>query len=171
MPRESRCILFDWGDTLMRDFSEYDGPMFTWPRVEAVKYTVDTLAELRTKWLLVLATNALDSDELNIRTALRRVGLIQLLDKIYCFRMIGHKKPSTEFFEYILCDLQMDKSHAIMVGDDFETDVLGANRSGIRAIWFNQRSDVVRVGEMYRTIHDFRSLQEALRAFGIASSR
>ena len=27
------CLLFDWGDTLMRDFKEFDGPMKDWRRL------------------------------------------------------------------------------------------------------------------------------------------
>ena len=37
--RETRCLLLDWGDTVMRVFPEYEGPMLTWPRVEAVEGT------------------------------------------------------------------------------------------------------------------------------------
>lgn len=50
----------------------------------------------------------------------------------------------------------------MMVGDDFEADVLGASLCGIRAFWFNERSDEVREGELYRTIHDLRALPQAL---------
>jgi FMN phosphatase YigB (HAD superfamily) len=53
-----------------------------------------------------------------------------------------------------------------MVGDNFEADVLGANRSGIRAVWFNEQGDETRTGEMYQTIHDLRSLPQALETFG-----
>lgn len=165
-PRKSQCILFDWGDTLMRVFPEFNGPMSTWPHVEAIPYARQVLAELGPQWLLAFATNAAASDEADIWAALGRVDLSQFLDKAYCFRSIGHKKPSPEFFGYILDDLRMDRSRVVVVGDDFETDVLGANRSGIRAIWFNERSDEVREGKMYRTIHDFRSLSQTLRAFG-----
>jgi len=49
-----------------------------------------------------------------------------------------------------------------LVGDDFEVDVMGANRCSIRAVWLNERSDETRVGEMYRTIHDLRDLPRAL---------
>jgi len=31
--RERRCVLFDWGDTLMVDYPEYDGPMVEWPEI------------------------------------------------------------------------------------------------------------------------------------------
>ena len=43
MKREPSCILFDWGDTLMRVFPEFEGPMFTWPRVEVVSGIKETL--------------------------------------------------------------------------------------------------------------------------------
>ena len=163
MARPNRCVLFDWGNTLMRDISEFSGPMRGWPRVEAIPYAVETLTNLRGQWMLALATNAVDSSAADIEAALGRVGLDQVLDKIYCYRGIGHKKPSPQFFGYILNDLRLEPSRVVMVGDDFETDVLGANRAGIRAIWFNERSSELRTGAMYRTILDFRSLPEILR--------
>jgi putative hydrolase of the HAD superfamily len=36
--RTNRCLLFDWGDTLMRVFPEYVGPMAAWPKVEAMPH-------------------------------------------------------------------------------------------------------------------------------------
>ena len=134
------CILFDWGDTLMRDFKEFNGPMKDWPRVEAVPGAAETLAALRPDWTLALATNANDSAEADIRAALQRVNLDRWLDKVYCFKKIGHKKPSLEFYQYILDDLKLTPRSICMVGDNFEADVLGANACGMRAIWFNEHS-------------------------------
>ncbi|NLG83041.1 MAG: HAD-IA family hydrolase [Firmicutes bacterium] len=149
----------------MRDFPQFDGPMFTWPRVEAIPHVEEVLAALRPSWILALATNAEPSDEADIRKALARVGLHELIEKVYCYRRIGHKKPSPEFFEYILADLGMEPARVVMVGDDFEMDVLGANRAGIPAVWFNERAPHERrSGKMYRTIHDFRALPEELEA-------
>ena len=88
---------------------------------------------------------------------------------MYCFQSIGHSKPSPGFFDYIVKDLLIDRRHIVMVGDGFEKDVLGANQSRIRGIWFNESSDEVRVGKMYKTIFDFRSLPDALATFGIES--
>ena len=163
MSRENHCILFDWGDTLMRVFPDYDGPMVAWPRVEALPHVLDVLAQLYPDWRMALATNAAASTEKEIWTALGRVGLDRLLDKVYCYRTIGHKKPSREFFDTILRDLKLDYESVFLVGDDSEADVLGANRCGIRAVWLNGRSTETRVGEMYRTIHDFRDLPKALQ--------
>jgi len=160
------CILFDWGDTLMRDFPEFSGPMIEWPRVEPVEHASDALAGLHKTWMLALATNAVDSNEEEIWAALARVELNRFFDRVYCFRKIGHKKPSPEFFGYILNDLGLDRSSVFMVGDDFDTDVIGAIRCGIRAVWYNEQSTEVRKAEMYQTIHDLRSLPEALNTLG-----
>ena len=167
--RESQCLLFDWGDTLMRDFPESSGPMAAWSHVEAVPNVKEVLAQLRSQWTLALATNSVDSDETAIWEALNRVGLRSLLDKVYCFQSIGHSKPAPDFFNYIVNDLGVDRRRMIMVGDGFEKDVLGANLAGIRGVWFNQLSDEIKIGKMYKTICDFRSLPETLAAFGIES--
>jgi HAD superfamily hydrolase (TIGR01509 family) len=136
--KKKGCILFDWGDTLMRVLPEFDGPMKDWPRVEAVPGAFETLTALHEEWILALATNAADSDEQDIRAALRRVDLDRLLDKVYCFKKIGFRKPSPEFFAYILEDLGLPPDQVIMVGDDYAADVLGAWQCGLRAAWFKQ---------------------------------
>jgi len=166
MPRHPRgCLLFDWGDTLMRDFKEFNGPMKDWPRVEAVSGAAEMLAALHPDWTLALATNANDSVEVGIWSALQRVNLHKLLDKVYCFKKIGYKKPSMEFYQYILDDLKLTPRSIVMVGDNYETDVLGANACGMRAIWFNEHSLEVRENDLHRTIHDLRTLLDSMKDF------
>ena len=159
---KTRCILLDWGDTVMRVFPEYEGPMFAWPRVEAVEGIKEALAELRTDFTIALATNAADSEEVEIWSALARVGLDRLIDRVYCFRRVGLKKSAPEYFEHVLADLGIDRDRAVMVGDDFKADVLSANRGGIRAIWFQESGRENKTNTMHRTIHDLHDLPEAL---------
>ena len=152
----------------MREFPDFFGPMVEWPRVEVVQYAPQVLEELNKSWMLALATNAVNSSEEQVWAALRRVGLNRFLGKVYCFRKIGHKKPSPEFFGYVLDDLGLEASRVFMVGDDFESDVLGAVRCGIRAVWFNEHSNEARTTKSYETIHDMRSLPQALLALRTA---
>ena len=159
------CILFDWGDTLMRDFKQFSGPMKDWPRVEAIPGASETLAALHPAWLLALATSADVSDEKDIRVALQRVFLDQWLDRIYCFKNIGYKKPSLEFYRTIQADLRLPPHSICMLGDNFEADVLAANRSGMRAIWFNEHSLEDRHGDLHRTIHILGALPDSLKGF------
>ena len=168
--RESRCILFDWGNTLMRDFPDAVGPMADWPRVETLPGVEEVLRQLRPQWTLALATNAVASDEPSVWRALERGGIASLLDKVYCFQTIGHKKPAPAFFDYIVQDLPMDRDRIVMVGDDFENDIRGATRSGIRSIWLNQSSDEASVGELYQTIHNLASLPNALTSLSTADA-
>ena len=54
---EIKAIVFDWGDTVMRDFP-FEGAMKDWPFVAAIPGIEDTLAELKKKYILVMGSNA-----------------------------------------------------------------------------------------------------------------
>jgi len=158
-----RCLLLDWGDTVMRVLPGYRGSMAHWPRVEAVEGVSDALTRLRGEWTIALATNAADSREDEIRSALQRAGLESFFDRIFCYRAIGHRKSEPEYFERVLAELEIAPGDAVMVGDDLEADVLAANRSGIRAIWYCADGSEERTDAMYRTIHSLRELPDALK--------
>ncbi len=160
---KSGCILFDWGDTLMKDFPEFKGPMVSWPHVEPINNAESTLKRLHPSYVIALATNAMDSSKEDIANALQRVNLLQYLDEIYCYRSIGFRKPSKEFFQYILNDLKMDKSQIIFVGDDLEKDIKGANDFGLRAVWFNRHSEKVIQNRLCQTIHHLMQLPDCLQ--------
>jgi putative hydrolase of the HAD superfamily len=156
------CLLFDWGDTLMRVFPQFKGPMIAWPRVEAMPYAREVLENLQHKWILALATNTTNSDATQVENALQRCELGGLVELIFSFREVGHRKPSDEFYAHILQGLALDPSHVFMIGDDYYADILGANRSGIRGIWYNWRSPLSHQNDMHRTIHDLREVPAAL---------
>jgi FMN phosphatase YigB (HAD superfamily) len=156
------AILFDWGDTLMRDSTGFTSPMKDWPRVEAMPGAGEALAVLQPNWTLALATNADVSGEADIRLALRRVDLDQYLDRIYCFQGLGLRKPSPAFYRHILDDLALAPEQVFMVGDHFEADILGANALGIRAVWLNDKGEDKRSGDLYRTIQGLDELPDLI---------
>ena len=153
--RESQVILFDWGDTVMRVFPDETGPMEGWRRVEAMPGIHEVLRSLMGSAQIVLATNAVDSSEDGIWRALARADLDHHFDRVYCFQGVGHRKPSIEFFDTVLRDLGVDSARASLVGDDFESDVAGANAAGMTAVWYAPDISDRRMGECYRTIHAF----------------
>jgi len=118
----------------MRVFPQFAGPMYAWPRVATLPHAEEVLTGLHADWLLAVATNASDSEEGEIWMALERVRLNQLMDKVYCYRAIGHKKPHPAFFKHILRDLKLSRDSILMVGDDLEVDIIGAqNRASRRS--------------------------------------
>lgn len=146
----------------MRVYPEYSGRMVDWPRVATLPGAVETLAQLQPKYRLAVATNARDSDEADIWEALKRAGLERFLERVYCFRSVGISKPEGAFFDFILKDLDAQAQQTLMVGDDWEADILGANRAGLWAIWLNESSDEARDGALTRTIHHLSELSRAI---------
>jgi len=132
-----RALVFDWGDTIMRVFSDYDGPMASWPRVEAIPGVEDVLRSLRPRYRLALATNAAESGEALVRAALRRVGLEPYFDAVLTARELGARKPEPAFFQGVLGRLGCAPHEVTMIGDDYWTDVVGARQAGLRTVWFN----------------------------------
>jgi methylated-DNA-protein-cysteine methyltransferase-like protein len=165
--RQRQCVLFDWGDTVMRVFPEYTGPMESWPRAEAIPGVAEAIAGIRRDALVCLATNAVDSDELAIRKALARVGIDSLFDRVFCHAVVGARKPTPAFFCYILQELSLDSGSVFMVGDDFDSDVLGANAVGIGAVWLNRTTQESRSSAHHTTIRSFESLSSALAVLGL----
>ena len=58
-------------------------------------------------------------------------------------------KPSTRMYNMALERLQVKASEAVMVGDQLLTDILGANRAGIDAIWIRPMGSHEFVGTRY----------------------
>ena len=151
-------VLFDWGDTVMRDDPALTLPMVEWPEVHAVDGIADVLAHLHsTGRRSTLATSAEISDETQIRGALARAGLDIYFSGIYCFKNTGLPKGEA-FYRHILDDLGAPAAGALMIGDSFEKDVLAANNLGIFAVWFNPRSGETRGGELHTTVHSMADL-------------
>lgn len=146
----------------MRVFPDYKGPMVKWPHLETLPNAKETLSILRSSWTVALATNAVDSNENEIRQALACADLNAFVDKVYCYQRNGHKKSSPAFFEFVLLDLGFESKSVFMVGDNYEEGVLSANKSGIRAVWFNHQSGEERSGDLHQTIRDLRNLHKTL---------
>jgi len=161
-PHRFSTVLFDWGDTIMRDHPEITIPMVEWESVEVIEGIADVLAYLHSSGRrIVLATSAAISDEDQIRGALARGGFDSYFSRIYCFKNTNLPKGE-EFYRRILNDMNLSASDTLMVGDGFEKDIQIPNGVGIFAVWFNPRSDEVRKGALHLTVH---SMRELLRFF------
>jgi putative hydrolase of the HAD superfamily len=153
-------VLFDWGDTVMRDYPEITTPMIEWETVEIIDGIADVLAYLHASGRrIILATSANISDENQIRGALARVGVEQYFSRIYCFKTTNLPKGE-EFYRFILNDLDTAVSDAMMVGDHLEKDVHVPNSLGMFGVWFNPRTDEIREDELHTTVHSMLDLKK-----------
>ena len=62
------------------------------------------------------------------------LGLTRYFENIYTSGHIGFEKPHPEFYKHVLADLHIAPAHAIMIGDNYKADIIGANEIGMKAI-------------------------------------
>jgi len=143
-------FLFDWGNTVMRDYPEITIPMIEWDEVEVIDGIADVLAHLHaSRRRIVLATSASISNEKEIWGALKRGGLDRYFSKIYCFQ--NTNLPKNEAFYRL-------------VGDGFESDVQIPNSLGMFAVWFNSTSNETRESDLHVTVHSMGYLIEFIES-------
>jgi putative hydrolase of the HAD superfamily len=162
-----RFVIFDWGNTVMREF-DFGGKMVDAPHVEAMPGIAEALRRLRADgYRIVLASNAYPSGASDIRGALRRVGLDECFEFVFSSSEMGVSKPDPAFFKIVLDGCGCFPDEAVMVGDNFDKDVIGAKGAGLRAVWYNFRRDPLPDGVTVRAdaeIHDLAELVSTITA-------
>ena len=133
-----KAIVFDWGDTLMRDFPGHQGPMAHWPRVEVIPGVPEALPQLHKQMVCCVASNAGDSNAELMGFALDRVGIRQYFHHLITSRELGATKPDPAFFREVLRRLGVEPQECIVVGNDYLKDIAPARAVGLRTIWFSE---------------------------------
>ncbi|WP_375058237.1 HAD family hydrolase [Zobellella sp. DQSA1] len=136
----AKVYLFDWGDTLMVDFPDYQGKMCDWPRVQAVAGAREVLEALSRTHRIYIATGAADSSASEIEMAFERVGLSGHISGYFCMSNLGVPKDGPAFYERILARLGVAADQVTMVGDSLEKDILPALAAGLGAVWFSRHA-------------------------------
>lgn len=52
---------------------------------------------------------------------------------------IGYRKPAAEFYRTVINQCGVPAESILMVGDDWEADVVAARQAGLSACWLNRR--------------------------------
>jgi len=98
--------------------------------------TFDILDALKGKYQLLLLTNG--SPELQNTKLEITPELVPYFDHIVISGDFGRGKPDPSIFNHALSLMGLQNDEVIMVGDNLMTDVLGANRAGIKTVWINR---------------------------------
>lgn len=162
-----RLVIFDWGDTVMRELPDFKGKMVDAPHVEAMPGIREVLETLHPDYRLILASNAQDSAPPDIRAALRRVELDSYFERIYASSTLGIAKPSPAFFDTVVRDCGVVPGESVNIGDTFDKDIVGAKQAGLRAVWYNWKNAALPPGIEIRpdgTIRDHAETAAAIRA-------
>lgn len=137
-----KALIFDWGNTVMRDYANKPGSMAYWNHVEYVPDAEDTLKILFKKYILCIASNAEFSDTVLMVKALKRVGADKFFNYFFTSKDLGYVKPDKHFFSAIIEKINMKSGECIMIGDNYEKDIIGAKAVGMKTILFNEKKIV-----------------------------
>lgn len=99
----------------------------------------DVLEQLKKKgFKLYIITNGFTEVQYK---KLKNSGIRDFFEKVFVSEEIEAPKPSKEIFEHAIKSANAPKKSSIMIGDDWESDIMGALRFGIDAVYFNPGVD------------------------------
>ncbi len=69
---------------------------------------------------------------------LKRSGIGELVEDAFISDLIGHEKPSVEYFDHVLEKIgAYEKNEIMIIGDSLTSDMQGGNNAGILCCWYN----------------------------------
>lgn len=153
-----KALIFDWGDTIMRDFPEKTGPMYLWDKVEWIPGAKKALRALYQKYTMVIATNAGASDAKDMIKALKRIGADKYFSFFFSSKDLGFEKPDVRFFTSIASKIGILPEYCAMIGNIYEKDITGAKECGMATILFNEKDDNSNLPKTDKVIFNFEEL-------------
>lgn len=163
MARNLAAILFDLGDTIMREETEVKDETGTTLRAELIPGMAELLRSLkRGGHRLALVADARPQTPPNV---LRAHGLYDLFEHHVISENIGTEKPDARMFTTALDFVGVERSdypRVVMVGNNLERDMVGANRLGIISIFLhtNETRRTIPITEEERPTHTVHSADE-----------
>jgi putative hydrolase of the HAD superfamily len=107
---------------------------------QPVPGALELLAELRPRVSIGIVTNNKVAEQ---EEKVGFLGLGPFIDELVVSEEVGVAKPDPGIFRAALERLEVEAREAVMVGDSWESDVMGAVAAGIPAVWLNRRGEPV----------------------------
>jgi putative hydrolase of the HAD superfamily len=101
--------------------------------------TLPTLQKLEEDgYRMGIISNA--GDDQDVQQLARRFGIARYFDFILTSAACSYRKPHRRIFELALSNWYFLPAEAVMVGDNLDADVRGAQNVGLFAIWLSRRA-------------------------------
>ncbi len=109
---------------------------------------VPTLTDLKNRGLILGLISNVDRD---VTSLLNELGLPSLLQVTVTSQSVGFNKPHPEIFQAALKQAEIQAQESIYVGDQYQIDVVGANKVGMKGLlldrgdFFEETTDCPRI--------------------------
>ena len=118
-----------------------------------IPFAHEVLTYLQKKYQLHILTNGFEETQC---MKLEYSGLKKYFTNVITSERAGCRKPDKKIFEYALQKTEAIARECIMIGDDHETDILGARGAGIKQIFFNPHKRI----NNYNATYEIKNLSE-----------
>jgi len=163
--KKIKCLLFDWGDTLMVDYPQYEGAMAFWEKVSPMSGVAEVMPILYNHHECIVASNAGDSNAELMKQAFERIELDKYFSEFITSKELGATKPSPAFFQGIISMFNLSPGEVVMIGNDYDKDITGAKGIGLKTIFVTEE-----VGEFPNADYIISSFDKLLDVFGVTES-
>ncbi|CAG1007943.1 Pyrimidine 5'-nucleotidase YjjG [Anaerolineae bacterium] len=132
------ALFFDLGDTIMDEATEVKDETETTQRAELIPGMAEVLRLLKSQGhRLAIVADARPNTPINV---LKQHGLLELFDYLAVSDCIGAEKPHPQIFQAAFDALHIsshDYARVVMVGNNLERDIVGANLLGMISIFYH----------------------------------
>ena len=159
------AILFDLGDTIMDEGTEIKDANEITLSADLIPDMAEAVRWLRAQgYPLAIVADARPDTPINV---LKQHGLLDLFDCLSVSETVGAEKPDERLFLHALQAMRIseeDYPRVMMVGNNLERDIAGANRLGLRSVYFhvNERRRSIPRNRVEAPRHTVTSAQELL---------
>jgi putative hydrolase of the HAD superfamily len=93
--------------------------------------------------------------DLRLPSILDQLGVAGYFAGIITSAQVGYEKPSEKIFAHLIAAADCDPGEILHVGDSLSADVLGAQQSGLKPVWFspNHAGDSVKGCPVVNTLN------------------
>ena len=138
MAHQLAALFFDLGDTIMMEETEVKDDALTTQHADLIPGMAQALRDLKTQGhRLAIVADARPGTPVNV---LRQHGLLDLFDFLAVSESVGCEKPDPRIFRAAFEALNLspkDYARTVMVGNNLERDIAGANRLGMISIFYH----------------------------------
>lgn len=100
---------------------------------------IELLEYLKANYKVFLITNGFKEVQYS---KIKACGIENYFDKVFTSEEVGHTKPNKEYFLHVINETCSKIDESIVIGDDLENDIQGANNIGMDSIWLNLKAVV-----------------------------
>lgn len=123
-----------------------------------IPFTHEILDYLKPNYQLHIISNGFDDIQ---HTKLKSSNIYQYFDKIVTSDSSGHRKPQKGIFEFAMNEAGATRENAIMIGDNIDTDIIGAQNAEMDHIYFNPN----KIKHSLKVTFEIDSLKEIMNIF------